>query len=213
MRIHQRTRSPRVAIAYLSVVLVAAGTLGAGCATKGYVNKQISASNEQTDAKISGVRTDLDQVRVKADQAYDKATLAEKLASGAFEPQEVTAKDVHFAFDDSRLDGDATASLDELATQLQGHPRYALEILGYADATGPDRYNYRLGEERAASVERYLMTQHTVPPGRVAVVSFGEEAPLADNDSSDGRAQNRRVHVRLLDMVPKPGDVPVAVDF
>ena len=184
--------------------------LGAGCATKGYVNKQVSASNEATDSKISGVRTDLDQVRTKADQAYDKATLAEKLASGMVETQEIEARDVQFAFDDSHLDGDGQASLDALAGQLAAHPRYVLEITGYADATGTDRYNYRLGEERAASVERYLMTRHTVPPGRVAVVSFGEESPVADNDSSAGRAQNRRVHVRLLDMIPKPGDTPVA---
>jgi outer membrane protein OmpA-like peptidoglycan-associated protein len=195
------------------MTLVFVGTLGAGCATKGYVNKQVAASNEQTDSKISGVRTDLDQVRVKADQAYDKATLAEKLASGTLETQEIAARDVRFAFDDYRLDGDAQASLDELAMQIAAHPRYVLEVTGYADATGPDRYNYRLGEERAASVERYLLTRHTVPPGRVAVVSFGEESPLSDNTSNDGRAQNRRVHVRLLDVIPRPGDTPVAVEF
>lgn len=209
MTLHQRTRSPRVE-SFLAILLVAVGTLGAGCATKGYVNKQVTASNEATDSKISGVRTDLDQVRTKADQAYDKATLAEKLASGMIETQEIESRDVTFAFDDFRLDSDGQTSLDALANQLAAHPRYVLEITGYADATGPDRYNYRLGEERAASVERYLMTRHTVPPGRVAVVSFGEESPLADNASSSGRAQNRRVHVRLLDVVPKAGDTPVA---
>ena len=197
----------------MGLILVSVGTLGAGCATKGYVNKQVNASNEATDSKISGVRTDLDQVRTKADQAYDKATLAEKLASGTIETQEVEARDVLFAFDDSRLDGDGQASLDEMANQIAAHPRYVMEITGYADATGPDRYNYRLGEERAASVERYLISRHTVPPGRVAVVSFGEESPVADNNSSDGRKQNRRVHVRLLDVIPKPGDVPVATEF
>lgn len=209
---HPRTRSPRVPAA-IAVVLAAVGTLGAGCATKGYVNKQVAASDQQTDAKISGVRTDLDQVRVKADQAYDKATLAEKLASGMIETQEIAARDVRFGFDDSRLDGDAQASLDELAAQFAAHPRYVLEIRGYADATGPDRYNYRLGEERAASVERYLLSRHTVPLGRVAMVSFGEESPLTDNTSSEARAQNRRVHVRLLDVMPRPGDTPVAVEF
>ena len=209
MALHQRTRSPRVQI-ILTILLVSVGALGAGCATKGYVNKQVSASNEATDSKIAGVRTDLDQVRTKADQAYDKATLAEKLASGMVETQEVESRDVQFAFDDSRLDSDGQASLDALANQLAAHPRYVLEITGYADATGTDRYNYRLGEERASSVERYLITRHTVPPGRVAVVSFGEESPVGDNDSSAGRAQNRRVHVRLLDMIPKPGDTPVA---
>ena len=124
---------------------------------------------------------------------------------------EVSSHEVRFAFDDWRLNDDASATLDDLATQLAAHPRYVLEIRGYADATGPNRYNYMLGRERAESVERDLITRHNVPPMRVAIVSFGEDDPAADNASSDGRAQNRRVRVRLLDVTPKPGDTPVAV--
>ena len=58
------------------------------------------------------------------------------------ETREVEARNVTFAFDEYALDSDAQASLDALANQLAAHPRYVLEITGYADATGPDRYNY-----------------------------------------------------------------------
>ena len=185
--------------------------LAAGCATKGYVKERVAEAGVETDAKITGVRTDLDRTTARANEAYDKATLAERLASGTMDVTEVSSHEVRFAFDDWRLNDDASATLDDLATQLAAHPRYVLEIRGYADATGPNRYNYMLGRERAESVERDLITRHNVPPMRVAIVSFGEDDPAADNASSDGRAQNRRVRVRLLDVTPKPGETPVAV--
>jgi outer membrane protein OmpA-like peptidoglycan-associated protein len=183
-----------------------------GCATKGYVRNQVANSNTETDAKIAGVRTDLDQVRTRADQAYEKATLAERLASGQLEYTEASTHQVQFAFDDATVDGDASTVLDDLASKLTSHPNYVLEIRGFADARGTDRYNYRLGGERASAVERYLNDRHHIPLQRIAVMSMGEEAPLADNDTDDGRAQNRRVMVRLLDAKVEPGQPPVAYE-
>jgi peptidoglycan-associated lipoprotein len=182
----------------------------AGCATKGYVNRQVTAVDAATDAKIAGVKTQVDDARQRADQAFDKATLAEQIASGTVQATEVGATDVRFAFDDWRLDDDAQAQLDSLAAQLSNHPRYAVEIRGYCDAVGTDRYNYRLGNERAQSVERYLLTRYDVPAGRIAVVSFGEEDPVESNGTREGRAENRRAHVRLLELTPKPEGTPVA---
>ena len=184
--------------------------VSSGCATKGYVKQRVAEAGVETDSKITAVRTDLDRTTARANEAYDKATLAERLASGTVDVVEVSSHEVRFAFDDWRLNDDASMTLDDLATRLASHPRYVLEIRGYADAMGDERYNYRLGKERAESVERALITRHNVPPSRVAVVSFGEEEPVADNASSEGRAQNRRVRVRLLDVTPKPADTPVA---
>ena len=82
--------------------------------------------------------------------------------------------------------------------------RYALEVRGYADGRGSDRYNYKLGRERAEEVVRYMMVHHNVPMARIATVSFGEESPVADNSSTDGRAQNRRVQVRVLELSTSP---------
>ena len=55
------------------------------------------------------------------------------------------------------------------------------------------------------------MTRHGVATARIAVLSMGEDEPVAGNDSEDGRAQNRRVSARLLEITPRSGDVPVAV--
>jgi len=189
-----------------SVLVIAALS---GCATKKFVRKEVAESRGYTDTQVTALHTDIDGVRTQTDAAMQRAQLAEKLASGQVEYTEVATNQVGFEFDDWRLSPDAQTTLDGMAGQLSAHPGYVLEIRGYADARGTDRYNYRLGRERADEVYRYLMTRHAVPSNRVATVSFGEESPVADNSSSEGRAQNRRVQVRLLDI--KASDTPVSV--
>jgi outer membrane protein OmpA-like peptidoglycan-associated protein len=180
-----------------------------GCATKKFVRQEVAASRGYTDTQVAAVRTDLDVVRTSTDAAMQRAQLAEKLASGQIEYTEVATNQVGFEFDDWRLSPEAQSTIDQMAGQLGSHPGYIIEIRGYADGRGTDRYNYRLGRERADEVFRYLMTRHSVPSTRVATMSFGEESPVADNESSEGRSQNRRVQVRLLDI--KASDTPVSV--
>jgi outer membrane protein OmpA-like peptidoglycan-associated protein len=178
-----------------ALVLLAGLATLSSCATKGFVRQEVASARTYTDTRVGEVRGDVDQVRARGDQT---ATLAERLAAGNF--TEVSTHQVQFAFDDYRLEADAQSLLDQLAGQLASHPRYVLEVRGFADAIGSERYNYRLGRERADAVVRYLMTRHSVPTTRVTTVSFGEENPIADNESEDGRAQNRRVQVRLLEL-------------
>jgi outer membrane protein OmpA-like peptidoglycan-associated protein len=194
-----------------SIAVLVLGLSMVGCATKGYVRQRVAESDARTEASLNVVRSDLTQTRTIADQALDKATLAEKLATGAIDYTVVSTHEARFAFDDFRLDDEAMTVLDDLVTRLASRPRTVIEIRGYADAMGEDRYNYRLGRERAESVERYLVSRHTIPPARIAVVSFGEDEPATDNSSEAGRAQNRRVVARVLEITAKPGDVPVAV--
>jgi outer membrane protein OmpA-like peptidoglycan-associated protein len=195
----------------MALALVAAS----GCATKGFVRTEVAGAKTYSDARLGETRTelkgDVEQVRTRADQAYDKATLAEKLASGQYDYNEVSSHQVQFKFDDYRLNTESQSMLDNMATELASHPGYVLEIRGFADARGTDRYNYRLGRERADEVMRYLMSRHGVPTTRMAIVSFGEESPVADNTSRDGRAQNRRVQVRLLEM-KGAGETPVSMN-
>src|SRR5262249_12248406 len=139
MRLHRKVS---VGSGPAPVLFLALSMLGVGCATKGYVKDRIAEVNTATDEKVATLHTDVDAAKAKADQAYDKATLAERLANGTVEVTEVSTSDVQFAFDDWHLDADATSTLDNLAAQLSAHPRYALEIRGYADAVGRDRYNY-----------------------------------------------------------------------
>ena len=73
-----------------------------------------------------------------------------------------------------------------------------VEIEGHTDSTGDKVLNERLGLERAEAVKRYLYEQHQVPLHKINVISYGEEKPVAPNNTRDGRAQNRRVVVKVL---------------
>lgn len=189
---------PTLALAASALALVALSS----CATKGYVRDQIASERSYTDGQLA-------TVRARADSAWATASLAERLGSGEY--SEVSSHQVQFAFDDYRLDAAAQGALDQLSAELQSHPYYGLEVRGYCDAVGTDRYNYRLGRERAESVQRYLITSHQLPSNRMAIVSFGKESPVADNSSDDGRAQNRRVQVRVLEIKGMNGEQPAAM--
>lgn len=194
---HVNLRSVVTRTIAAAMVLVPA----AGCATKGYVQRQVADARAYADARAA-------EARARADSAWAVASLAERLGSGDY--TEVSTHQVQFAFDDYRLDAGAQSVLDQLGGELASHPHYGLEIRGYADAVGTDRYNFKLGRERADEVMRYLLNHHSVPSNRVAEVSFGEESPIADNSSADGRAQNRRVQVRLLE-IKLPGEPTAAM--
>ena len=85
-----------------------------------------------------------------------------------------------------------------MIAQLQADPQNVyFEIEGHTDSTGSERRNMQLGMQRADSVKLYLYDQYSVPLHRMSVLSFGEERPAAPNDTAEGRAQNRRVVIRV----------------
>jgi outer membrane protein OmpA-like peptidoglycan-associated protein len=105
----------------------------------------------------------------------------------------------NFEFGGSDLPDEAKVRIDEMVTQLKADPKGAyFEIAGHTDSTGPATLNERIGLERAESVKRYLYEQHQIPLHRINVISYGEENPLAPNDTREGRAQNRAVVIRVL---------------
>jgi outer membrane protein OmpA-like peptidoglycan-associated protein len=83
--------------------------------------------------------------------------------------------------------------------QLKTNPQNVyIEIEGHTDNVGDTMINERLGMDRAEAVKRYLYEQHQVPLHKINVISYGEEKPVAPNNTRDGRAQNRRVVVKVL---------------
>ncbi|MDA1307374.1 MAG: OmpA family protein [Acidobacteria bacterium] len=105
----------------------------------------------------------------------------------------------NFAFNAVTLPDAAKARIDELVVQLLADPKGAFfEIEGHTDNTGPASINERIGLERADTVKRYLYEAHQIPLHKINIISFGEAKPVAPNTSRDGRAQNRRVVIRVL---------------
>ena len=98
-----------------------------------------------------------------------------------------------FAFSSYTLGAAASSNLDKLATILKEYPDTDIEVQGHTDSRGTDEYNMGLSEKRAGAVATYLRGKG-IPSNRIRTKGFGESAPVATNDTEEGRAQNRRVN-------------------
>src|SRR5262252_1434025 len=91
------------------------------------------------------------------------------------------------------------AKIDEMINKLKADPNGAfIEIEGHTDNVGGKEINEKIGMERAEVVKRYLFEQHQIPLHKMNVISYGSEKPVASNKTKEGRAQNRRVVIRVL---------------
>mgnify|MGYP003349201843 CR=1 FL=1 len=105
----------------------------------------------------------------------------------------------NFEVGKSGLPDAAKARLDDMVTQIKSDPKGAyFEIEGHTDNVGDKAYNDKLGLERAEAVKRYLYEKHQIPLHRMNVISYGQDKPVAPNTTKAGRAQNRRVVVKVL---------------
>jgi outer membrane protein OmpA-like peptidoglycan-associated protein len=110
-----------------------------------------------------------------------------------------TENEIRFGFEKTELNDEAKAVLDEFAAPLkEKNQGIFIEVQGHTDSSGPEEYNLILGEQRAEAVRRYLNQAHSVPLHRMSVISYGESEPLADNSTREGRVQNRRVALVVL---------------
>jgi OOP family OmpA-OmpF porin len=101
-------------------------------------------------------------------------------------------QEVHFATDSAVLSAEDKAELDKMIATLKRLGFVDGEVDGYTDSTGSPKYNQGLSERRARAVADYL-TSNGIADHRLAVQGYGEENPVADNHTSEGRAHNRRV--------------------
>ncbi|MDR6929016.1 OmpA family protein [Pseudomonas sp. BE134] len=106
------------------------------------------------------------------------------------------AGDVLFATNQSDLTPAAKSQLDALMTRLQGADVSSIKVVGHTDNVGTDAYNQTLSERRANSVADYLLSQG-VAPNKVSSEGKGESEPVAENDTEEGRAKNRRVDLNI----------------
>jgi outer membrane protein OmpA-like peptidoglycan-associated protein len=104
-----------------------------------------------------------------------------------------------FKFGKATLPDEAKQKIDELVSKMTQDPKNIfLEIEGHTDNVGGKEINEKVGMERAEAVKRYLYEQHHIPLHKMNVISYGEEKPVAPNKTKEGRAQNRRVVIRIL---------------
>jgi outer membrane protein OmpA-like peptidoglycan-associated protein len=173
-------------------------------------NQERTRANEQRIGEVDQKVAQVDQKAAAAGQRADEARTAAEAVNTRADAIERAAKRLvyevvlsedkgGFKFNQAAVPDEAVGELDQLVQQLKANPNGAfIEIEGHTDNTGPKEVNYRLGLERAESVKRYLYETHQVPLHKINVISYGEEKPIAPNNTRDGRAQNRRVVIKVL---------------
>ena len=153
---------------------VIGGVVGAilGGAAGGYMDRQERDLRARTAGTGIGVERQGDNIRLE-------------IPSG-----------VTFDFNSAALRPGFRATLDQVAQTLTSYPSTYVDVGGHTDSIGSDAINQRLSEDRAFTVATYL-EQHGVARGRIQPRGFGKTMPIASNDTEEGRAENRRVEIRL----------------
>jgi peptidoglycan-associated lipoprotein len=167
-------------------------------------------ANEGKITEVDNRVTQVDQKAGQAGQRADAAYTAAEAVNGRADAIEKASRRLiyevvlsedkgNFKFGKAVMPDDAKTELDTLVQQLKAEPKGAyIEIEGHTDSAGTPDTNYKLGLERAENVKRYLYEQHQVPLHRINIISYGEDKPIAPNKTRDGRAQNRRVVIKVL---------------
>ena len=110
----------------------------------------------------------------------------------------MTLEGVNFAFDSDELTYESQAKLDEAVATLNANSLVNVQVVGHTDSRGSESYNQNLSERRAAAVVDYL-TNNGVSGSRLSSAGMGESQPVADNSTEDGRYQNRRVELVVVE--------------
>src|SRR4029453_4734374 len=151
---------------------------------------------EANQERIAG---QMDELHAIAAEARAEVTRVDERVSALddYDVQETVA--VNFKVNSAVLSPEARRQLDDLAGRITNAKGYMIEVSGHTDATGSVAKNFKLSQERADSVIQYLAVNHKIPLRRfVTPLGYGKTEAIADNSTVAGRAQNRRVEVKMI---------------
>jgi outer membrane protein OmpA-like peptidoglycan-associated protein len=165
-------------------------------AQAGIANAQSAANTADQHAMVAGQSADT--ANQSAQEAVNRVDTLSGVVANLDNYKQLSDVSVTFGFDKSVLTADDKAQLDQVSTSLASARGYILEITGGTDSVGDADYNYKLSQKRADAVVNYLATKYNIPPHKFYLIGIGKENPVADNSSRAGRAQNRRVEIKLM---------------
>jgi outer membrane protein OmpA-like peptidoglycan-associated protein len=175
-------------------------------------SKDIKDVDARAQAGIQAVNAKTADVEQKAQAAGQSASSAQQMADAAngrvnvltntvanldnYRP--VAETSVKFGFNKDVLTPKAKEALDQLAGTISSTKGYIIALEGSTDSVGSADYNYDLSQRRANSVIQYLASKYNVPAHKIYVIGLGKDKPVESNKTREGRADNRRVDVRLM---------------
>jgi OmpA-OmpF porin, OOP family len=165
-------------------------------AEQGY--SEATAKADAADKHADKADQDAQAAQQTADKGVSTAQQAEQQIDNIDNYQPVKTENVLFGFNRSDLTQDDQQQLADVAQSLASMKHYAIEVEGFTDSTGPKEYNLELSQRRANTVVRYLTEDQHVPLVKIHMLGLGVDEPAADNQTADGRKQNRRVEIRVM---------------
>lgn len=175
-------------------------------------SKDIKDVDARVQSGLAAVNAKTADVEQKAQAAGQNATQAQQVADAANTRvgvltdtvanldnyHAVAETSVKFGFNKDNLTPKAKEALDQLAGSIASTKGYIIALEGGTDSVGPADYNYDLSQRRANAVIQYLASKYNVPAHKIYVIGLGKDKPVESNKTSSGRADNRRVDVRLM---------------
>jgi OOP family OmpA-OmpF porin len=165
-------------------------------AQQGIAGAQSAAAAADQHAVAAGQSAD--SANHSAQEAVNRVDTLSGVVANLDNYKPLSDVSVTFGFDKSALTKSDKAQLDQVSASLTSARGYILEITGGTDSVGDAQYNYRLSQKRADAVVEYLQTKYNIPPHKFYLIGIGKDNPVADNTSRAGRAENRRVDVKLM---------------
>ena len=163
--------------------------------------KRLAGQVDELSSVANAARADAAKAQTSADQAQSDANTANQRINGLDDYTVFKTVTVLFKSGSAVLTPEAQQEIDQAAATIQGEnlKGWMVAVTGYADSTGKTATNRSLSERRANAVINYLVTKYNLPPRRlVQPFGYGSSNPVASNDTSTGRAQNRRVEISVL---------------
>jgi OmpA-OmpF porin, OOP family len=158
----------------------------------------VNAKTAEADQKAQSAGQNAQQAQQLADAANGRVGVLTNTVANLDNYHTVAETSVKFAFNRDNLTPKAQQALDQLAASIQSTKGYIIALDGNTDSVGSEDYNYGLSQRRANSVVQYLASKFNVPAYKIYVVGLGKDKPVESNKTSTGRADNRRVDVRLM---------------
>ena len=158
----------------------------------------VNAKTAEVDQKAQTAGQNANSAQQVADAANGRVTVLTNTVANLDNYRPVAETSVKFGFNRDNLTDKSKEALDQMAGNIASTKGYIITLEGSTDSVGSSEYNYDLSQRRANSVIQYLASKYNVPAHKIYVIGLGKDKPVEDNKTSSGRADNRRVDVRLM---------------
>jgi peptidoglycan-associated lipoprotein len=163
------------------------------------VDQKAGAAQQTAEAANSAAAAAHNTARAVGAEANAKFDAIDKASKRLVYEVVLSEDEGNFKFGKTVLPSEAKTKIDEMVSHLKADPKAIyLEIEGHTDNVGDKMVNEKIGLARAEAVKKYLYEQYQIPLHKMNVISYGEDKPIAPNKTKAGRAQNRRVVIKVL---------------